>query len=148
MICMQARWGSNSSFGTHYNGLSTHFSKANQKLYCYSPLAANRTTNRTPIRAQNYTCRRPLRLQKKGLGDPSFLGGIFSLNSELLRTMCIVRPPAPTTNNIALVTLPFTSDQSRARTPNPCSGSREQALKLKLLKVDVHGNINWSLVFG
>jgi hypothetical protein len=33
-ICRQARYGSNSSTDTHYNGLNTHFSKKIIKLTC------------------------------------------------------------------------------------------------------------------
>jgi hypothetical protein len=36
-------------------------SKTNQKFTCGTPLAANRTPNRTPILTQNRTCRRPLK---------------------------------------------------------------------------------------
>jgi hypothetical protein len=36
--------------------------KQNQKLTCWTPLAANRTPNRMQIRKQNRTCRRSLRL--------------------------------------------------------------------------------------
>jgi hypothetical protein len=40
--------------------LQWHISaKTNQKFTCLTPLAANRTRNRTRIRIQNRTCRRP-----------------------------------------------------------------------------------------
>jgi hypothetical protein len=35
--------------------------KTNQKFTCETPLAANCSLNRTPIRMQNRTCRRPLK---------------------------------------------------------------------------------------
>jgi hypothetical protein len=43
-----------------------HISReTNQKLTCGTPLAANRTPNRMPIRTQNHTCRRPLQRQQQ-----------------------------------------------------------------------------------
>jgi hypothetical protein len=37
------------------------FSQKNQKITCWTPLAANRTPNRMGIRMENRTCRQPLR---------------------------------------------------------------------------------------
>jgi hypothetical protein len=36
------------------------FSQKNQKITCWTPLAANRTPNRMGIRMENRTCRQPL----------------------------------------------------------------------------------------